>query len=116
MAYKDKAKERACKREWARNRIASRKIEAMILLGGVCAVCGTSDDLEFHHIDPESKEIELRRLFVYSWERLLLELYKCQLLCEECHKSKHVRKSVCGTERAYHYGCRCVACKRAHTV
>lgn len=57
-----------------------------------CARCGTSDArvLEFDHIDPATKSFSIARgiASTLSWERILVEIAKCQILCANCHKIK----------------------------
>lgn len=67
-------------------------------LGGLCAHCGIDNDealemqegkrLQFDHIVPRHKSFDISSFWAYSWERLVGELNKCQLLCAECHKEK----------------------------
>lgn len=58
-------------------------------LGGVCQQCGSESYLEFDHIDPSTKTLELCRVWGQrSWKRIREELDKCQLLCKSCHKEK----------------------------
>jgi 5-methylcytosine-specific restriction endonuclease McrA len=57
------------------------------LLGGVCS-CGSTDRLEFDHIDPSTKKFTVGRLMSYSEAAVLEELKKCQLLCFKCHRKK----------------------------
>jgi hypothetical protein len=56
------------------------------LLGGVCATCGGSEQLEFHHRDPSEKAFCIGRfLGRISLDRLLVEADKCELRCWPCH-------------------------------
>jgi hypothetical protein len=57
-------------------------------LGGKCVGCGCAEDLQFDHIDRKQKQSNVSRLFGYSDERVLIEVNKCQLLCEQCHQYK----------------------------
>lgn len=70
----------------------------MQYLGGVCAHCGTTENLEFDHIDPQTKTSPINALLSYRWERIVEELNKCQLLCSACHlkKSQIDESHVCG--------------------
>lgn len=64
----------------------TRKLEAIIYLGGECVKCGGKVELELDHIDRKSKKFPISRapsnkLF---WE----EVQKCQVLCRWCHRIK----------------------------
>lgn len=63
-------------------------------MGGACQICGYSrcnDALEFHHLDPTSKEFSFGELRSNPRRigELLRELKKCILLCSICHKEVH---------------------------
>jgi 5-methylcytosine-specific restriction endonuclease McrA len=70
------------------NRYNKRKAEAIEILGGECIVCGSTEDLQFDHIDPSDKSFTLGKLWSASQEKFLEELTKCQLLCFLCHMAK----------------------------
>jgi DNA-binding transcriptional ArsR family regulator len=57
--------------------------------GGACVVCGYSrwlGALQFHHVDPGSKEFHLaQRGHSRSIARSRAEIRKCVLLCANCH-------------------------------
>jgi len=56
--------------------------------GGCCRLCGYSRcpaALEFHHLDPSTKEFSLAQRGARSIERLRVESRKCVLLCSNCH-------------------------------
>jgi transposase len=57
--------------------------------GGKCVLCGYSRclrALEFHHLDPRTKEFPLAHAGrTRSTERLRAEASKCVLLCSNCH-------------------------------
>lgn len=57
-------------------------------LGGVCASCGTKEQLEFDHINPEDKSYTIGNRISSAWETIVTELDKCQLLCSGCHVEK----------------------------
>jgi len=66
-----------------------RKRQAAIdYLGGKCVVCGCATNLEFDHIDPTTKEMNVSRFLRRKEEVYKDELDKCQLLCYEHHKEK----------------------------
>ena len=76
-------------REYQRNRYEERRTQAVEILGGVCVDCGTTDNLEFDHVDPSTKEFAIGDMFSkYSWEKIEQELIKCVLRCKPCHGIK----------------------------
>ena len=61
--------------------------------GGCCCVCGydrCAAALEFHHLDPGTKEFNLARCGAHSIEKLRTEVRKCVLLCSNCHAEVEV--------------------------
>ncbi|AJD82172.1 HNH endonuclease domain protein [Mycobacterium phage Cosmo] len=84
MPYKNIEDKRARERQRRQLRIQ----RMMDYLGGRCAVCGTMESLEFDHIRPEAKSFVVTEHFSMRWDKLVLELDKCQLLCSEHHKVK----------------------------
>ena len=71
-----------------------RKLELIKLHGNQCEVCGYNKNysaLEFHHENPAKKsfQLDLRSLSNRSWEMILTEVKKCQLLCSNCHAEHH---------------------------
>jgi hypothetical protein len=75
-------------RLWAAKRYAERRAFALSSLGGRCKRCGTTELLELDHIDPESKEFNPMHQYKMRFERWIVEVRKCQLLCESCHGKK----------------------------
>jgi hypothetical protein len=75
-------------RTYMLNRYHERRAEALALLGGKCAKCGTTDDLQIDHIDPATKTMSISGMWSCSYERYLRELKLCQLLCREHHRKK----------------------------
>ena len=58
-------------------------------LGGKCAHCGTTENLEFDHKDPKEKSFSISPNLKQSInERMMKEIDKCHLLCNDCHKKK----------------------------
>lgn len=72
---------------WKRHYI-KRRSKVLEHLGGNCAVCHCTDDLEIDHIDPESKSFSVGEVITHSWAKIEPELKKCQLLCKTCHRKK----------------------------
>lgn len=61
-------------------------------MGGKCSICSYNrcmEALEFHHLDPSTKEINLSSGRGYSFERAKKELDKCVLICSNCHREIH---------------------------
>ena len=47
--------------------------------------------LDFHHRDPEEKEIHMGNCIRIGWskQRILKEVKKCDVLCANCHRELH---------------------------
>lgn len=69
-------------------RYQKRKSELIELLGGECKKCGSTDRLEFDHVDPKNKSFTIMDRWYVELEILITELQKCQLLCFTCHRKK----------------------------
>jgi hypothetical protein len=57
-----------------------------------CEECGFDDPraLTFHHRDPTTKEFAIAtKAWQVSWDRLLAEIAKCDVLCANCHMIHH---------------------------
>ncbi len=113
MPYKDKIKQLEYQRKW----MAKRR-QDWLDSNGPCK-CGSWDNLEVDHIDPNLK-IDHK---VWSWteEKRNAELAKCQVLCYICHLAKTIesRRVVPehGTLARYksdYAQCRCIECKKAN--
>lgn len=60
-----------------------------------CENCGENRAwvLDFHHVNPDEKEIEIGHLSrLASKKKLLSEMKKCKVLCSNCHRDLHHRK------------------------
>lgn len=88
MTHRDKEKYNAYLNNYMKDRWTKRRAFAVESLGGECVVCGTTDELEFDHIDPDTKIMSIAkassRSETFFWE----EAGKCQLLCKPHHKEK----------------------------
>ncbi|MDB5177030.1 MAG: hypothetical protein JWN75_698 [Candidatus Saccharibacteria bacterium] len=62
------------------------------LHGKSCALCGENDirTFEFDHLEPKLKSFGIARAIGdgTKWDKILLEIQKCRILCANCHK-KH---------------------------
>lgn len=76
-------------KEYLRERYAQQRADFIAFLGGECAKCGSTDDLEFDHIDRSTKSFGIAGLWpVKRLPEVYEELKKCQLLCDPCHNEK----------------------------
>lgn len=68
------------------------KEDAVNYKGGKCSKCGYNKclgALEFHHIDPSTKDKDYFSQRGGLTDTLKLELDKCVLLCANCHREEH---------------------------
>ncbi len=71
-------------RRWNNN-----KVKAIEYLGGKCKGCGLVDHpvvYDFHHRDPSTKCDDWSKMRIKSWDKIMKELDKCDLLCCICHR------------------------------
>lgn len=116
MPYKDPAAQRAYQLE----RMKQARTE-WLLANGPCN-CGSWEDLQVDHIDPNLKVSH--RIWSWSPARRAAELAKCQTLCLPCHKRKtreewFEKKAPHGTNARYvsqNHRCRCSECRDAHRI
>jgi hypothetical protein len=73
---------------YMKNRWIKRRAEAIEFLGGKCVECGSTEALEFDHIDPSTKTMTIARASSRNAEFFWSEVRKCQLLCTEHHLNK----------------------------
>jgi len=79
---------------YQKRRRNQRKEEIIKSKGGACSKCGYSKSasaLVFHHRNEKAKAFNIsgQNLNKYSWELLLKEAKKCDLLCANCHAEVH---------------------------
>ena len=73
-------------------RIRNNKKKAVEYLGGKCYDCNGvfhPSVYDFHHRDPNEKEDHPEKTLHRSWDKILLEIEKCDLLCSNCHIFRH---------------------------
>lgn len=54
-----------------------------------CVDCGNTNPivLEFDHLDRKEKEFTISsKMSDYSWDRIMTEIKKCEVVCSNCHK------------------------------
>ena len=77
---------------YQKERWKKRKRVAIEFLGGKCSICGYDKyfgALDFHHIDPKTKEYDWKKYRQMSLAKLKNELIKCILVCSNCHREIH---------------------------
>jgi hypothetical protein len=76
------------RREWYLNILSTK----------FCIVCqeATPECLSWHHLDPKEKDDGVPQLLnsFRSKERILKEMDKCVVLCENCHRKVHSGRIV----------------------
>jgi hypothetical protein len=104
------------RREYDRERYRKRLDKCIEYLGGKCAVCGSTENLQFDHIDPKTKSFTIATKWKLPFEKLKPELGLCQLLCWPHHIEKTMREGSSGVIRTHtstwcaQSGCQLVEC------
>ena len=91
---KRKTECKKCFRKHDIERVRLRKKKAIKYLGGKCSHCGYTGyyaAFEFHHKDPYDKEMTWADMKKTTWDKIVGELDKCTLLCNNCHVIVHCR-------------------------
>jgi len=86
-----------CFNRYCMDRWIQKKKDAVIDKGGCCSRCGYNkclDALEFHHLDPSTKEFDWAKLKMRSNKAISLELSKCILVCSNCHREIHAENNL----------------------
>lgn len=95
-------------REWMKKR------RATFFNNKKCTKCKSIEKLELDHIDPKKKISH--KIWSWSKKRFLVEIVKCQILCEKCHKEKTKLWNILRRKHGrtmYNHGCRCEICFKA---
>lgn len=73
-----------------------KKFKSIEYLGGKCLECGTTDKfvMDFHHREGSKKSDNFNFFRTLSWDKIKVELDKCDLLCSNCHASIHYDDEV----------------------
>jgi 5-methylcytosine-specific restriction endonuclease McrA len=74
--------------------------------GGMCFMCGCTQNLEVDHVDPATKRWDGDEIWGRSEPDRISELAGCQVLCRDCHKLK--------TKLEPHYNSLKTRCKSEH--
>jgi 5-methylcytosine-specific restriction endonuclease McrA len=100
-------------------RYHSRRKEAIVFLGNCCVLCGSTDELELDHINPENKAFSIAKLWGCKKQKFWDEIKKCQLLCKSCHIKKTLleQDKLSAREKHGHISCyrycKCSLCRNA---
>lgn len=83
----------------ARNlRDKKRKREYIQKLKSVpCMDCKNSFNpvaMDFDHREGSDKKMNVSMLCNYSWDRLLKEIEKCDIICSNCHRIRHYYRKL----------------------
>jgi len=68
------------------------KLRAVSYKGGKCETCGydkSAAAMDFHHRNPAEKDFRFGSGRTRQWDRVKVELDKCDLLCKNCHAEIH---------------------------
>lgn len=81
-------------REWTRKRRQETRQKIVeIKAASGCMRCGMKHPacLQFHHRNPEEKVFGINRFItkIRSFEKILAEIAKCDILCANCHAILH---------------------------
>lgn len=78
------------------SRERERKERLVVMMGGVCKICGFSGNLaayDFHHPNENYKLLDISRGLRFDNSRfeseVVEEAKKCILLCANCHRTLH---------------------------
>jgi len=122
MGFKNKEDYNAYMRKYMLARYFKVREKILILLGGKCSLCDSTENLEIDHIDYKEKKFNISEFHSVAEEKLLEEVTKCRLLCAECHHKKSIgergynSRDQHGTDSCYGHGkCRCELCRKAHS-
>lgn len=78
--------------ESANERNRSRKLKAIEYFGNQCLDCGLSYHpcvYQFHHLDPNGKDVNPSAAMKGDESKMWKELKKCVMLCANCHMVRH---------------------------
>lgn len=89
---KSRSKCKKCHATYCNKRHRRSKLEAVKYKGGCCLLCGynkCAGSLDFHHRDPDGKDLNWHKMRFWKFDKVKAELDKCDLLCRNCHGEVH---------------------------
>lgn len=97
-------------RDYMRRRYGQRRARALEILGGVCVVCGTTEDLRIARIPGTARQYHLSRVFAtLAWAKVVQELAGCRAICPPCHRAE-LSNMEHGLGLTGKHNCRCHLC------
>ena len=69
-------------------------------LSAGCSKCGYNHHpaaLEYHHVRGK-KDRSIAASMTSSWDRLINEINKCEVICANCHNIEHYNTSIIGED------------------
>ncbi len=91
-----------------------RKKNALLdAIGRECIRCGSTEGIEFDHVDRSTKSFSVLTEWKRPLDELLEEVRKCQPLCKVCHQSKTSMEMGVphGGGVSGKRGCKCAGCR-----
>lgn len=88
---------RKCFNSYCSDRWIKAKQKAIEYKGSKCQDCSISYPetdhcvFDFHHRNPNEKDVDWKKLRLRSWDKIVFEVDKCDLLCSNCHRLRHKR-------------------------
>jgi predicted transcriptional regulator len=86
---------KSCSNKYHSKRVKNIKKKMIDYKGSECERCklNVKDShysvFDFHHINPDDKDPNFRKIKYQKWEVIMNEIDKCQLLCSNCHRIVH---------------------------
>lgn len=81
-----------CSSESVSERRRKTKMALIEYKGGKCEICGYNKcvaALEFHHLDPSTKDFGISKDILRALDKSKKEVDKCILVCNRCHAEIH---------------------------
>jgi hypothetical protein len=88
---------KSCQGKRRLERLKANKLACVQYKGGKCQKCGYSKcvaALDFHHRDSIAKDPDWNGMHQWNFEKVKVELDKCDLLCSNCHRELHFEEIV----------------------
>lgn len=95
IAYRSTEDNKELRRVYSEKVAREHKVCCIRIKGGACNVCGVkyggknAPIFQFHHTDPTTKLYTVAHMAAMSKEVVEAEVEKCEMLCANCHATKH---------------------------